>query len=130
VGIKCTPEVLAQYKEFIRQQDTRINEVYQANIYLQQELQKSQAEIEEQNQRISNLLDQNQLLKAQTSTTSNASAEIGLRDAKIQQLESQLVQAQTSSSAQVSAEIALREAKIQQLESAVEIMKAGAIQGR
>ena len=69
---ECTPEVLAQYKEFIRQQDTRINEVYQANMYLQQELQKSQAEIEEQNQRISNLLDQNQLLKAQTSTTSNA----------------------------------------------------------
>ena len=69
---ECTPEVLAQYKEFIRQQDTRINEVYQANMYLQQELQKSRAEIEEQNQRISNLLDQNQLLKAQTSTTSNA----------------------------------------------------------
>jgi len=114
---ECTPEVLAQYKEFIRQQDTRINEVYQANMYLQQELQKSQAEIEEQNQRISNLLDQNQLLKAQTSTTSNASAEIGLRDAKIQQLESQLVQAQSSSSTQANAEIALRDAKIQQLES-------------
>lgn len=61
------PAVLAQYKELIREQDCRINDISRANIYLQQELQTSQAKIEEMTQQINSLLDQNQLLKAQTS---------------------------------------------------------------
>ena len=63
------PAVLAQYKELIREQDSRINEISRANIYLQQELQSSQSKIEEMTQQINSLLDQNQLLKAQTSGT-------------------------------------------------------------
>ena len=63
---ECDPQVLAQYKDLIREQDTRINDIYRANMYLQQELEKSQLRIEEMTQQISSLLDQNQLLKAQT----------------------------------------------------------------
>ena len=108
---ECNPQVLQQYKDFIREQDVRITEISRANVYLQQELQNAKAKMEEMTQQIASLQDQNQLLKAQTATDLRSgfliyvgftvdflplfflfdySPELTLRDAKIQQLEAQL----------------------------------------
>ncbi len=60
------PAVLGQYKELIREQDTRISEISKANIYLQQELAAAKASMEEMSGNLQTLQDQNALLKAQT----------------------------------------------------------------
>jgi hypothetical protein len=55
---------VAQYKEMIREQDTRINDLTQANIFLQQALSAAKHQVEELQNSIQTLKDQNQLLKA------------------------------------------------------------------
>ena len=59
------PSVLTQYKELIREQDQRISQITQANLYLQKELTNAKSQIEELNISIQTLQDQNSLLKAQ-----------------------------------------------------------------
>ena len=59
------PGVLLQYKELIREQDLRISQISQANLYLQQELANAKAQVEDLNTTIQTLQDQNSLLKAQ-----------------------------------------------------------------
>ena len=61
------PSVLTQYKELIREQDQRISQITQANLYLQKELTNAKSQIEELNISIQTLQDQNSLLKAQKS---------------------------------------------------------------
>lgn len=60
------PAVLKQYKDLIREQDTRINQISQANIYLQQELASAKQQIEDMASTVQTLQDQNSLLKAQS----------------------------------------------------------------
>ena len=62
------PSVLTQYKELIREQDQRISQITQANLYLQRELTNAKSQIEELNISIQTLQDQNSLLKAQKSS--------------------------------------------------------------
>ena len=57
------PAVLLQYKDLIREQDQRINEISRANIYLQQELVTSKQQLEETRQHVQELQDKNALLK-------------------------------------------------------------------
>ena len=57
------PGVLLQYKDLIREQDQRINEISRANIYLQQELVNSKQQLEETRQHVQELQDKNALLK-------------------------------------------------------------------
>ena len=57
------PAVLLQYKDLIREQDQRINEISRANIYLQQELANSKQQLEETRQNVQELQDKNALLK-------------------------------------------------------------------
>ena len=57
------PAVLLQYKDLIREQDQRINEISRANIYLQQELVNSKQQLEETRQHVQELQDKNALLK-------------------------------------------------------------------
>ena len=59
------PAILGQYKTLIRDQDTRISQISQSNIYLQQELAARNAKIEEMTVNLQTLQDQNSLLKAQ-----------------------------------------------------------------
>ena len=61
--------VLSQYKELIREQDSRIVQISQANIYLQQELVKAKQLTEDMAINVQTLQDQNSLLKAQNNTT-------------------------------------------------------------
>ena len=63
------PGILSQYKELIRDQDTRISQIGQANIYLQNELKNAQSHMEELTVSMQTLQDQNSLLKAQNSTS-------------------------------------------------------------
>jgi len=63
------PGVLSQYKELIREQDARIVQISQANIYLQQELAKAKQLTEDMAINVQTLQDQNSLLKAQNNTT-------------------------------------------------------------
>ena len=60
--------VLSQYKELIREQDSRIVQISQANIYLQQELVKAKQLTEDMAINVQTLQDQNSLLKAQNNT--------------------------------------------------------------
>ena len=57
------PAVILQYKELIREQDQRINDISHANIYLQQELANARQHLEETRQNVQELQDQNSLLK-------------------------------------------------------------------
>ena len=59
------PAILGQYKTLIRDQDTRISQISQSNIYLQKELAARNAKIEEMTVNLQTLQDQNSLLKAQ-----------------------------------------------------------------
>ena len=59
------PAILSQYKTLIRDQDTRISQISQSNIYLQQELANRNTKIEEMQISLQTLQDQNSLLKAQ-----------------------------------------------------------------
>ena len=59
------PAILSQYKTLIRDQDTRISQISQSNIYLQQELATRDAKLEEMTVNLQTLQDQNSLLKAQ-----------------------------------------------------------------
>ena len=61
--------MLSQYKELIREQDSRIVQISQANIYLQQELVKAKQLTEDMAINVQTLQDQNSLLKAQNNTT-------------------------------------------------------------
>ena len=61
--------MLSQYKELIREQDSRIVQISQANIYLQQELAKAKQLTEDMAINVQTLQDQNSLLKAQNNTT-------------------------------------------------------------
>jgi hypothetical protein len=55
--------VLLQYKDLIREQDQRINEISQANLYLQQELATARQQAEELASSVQALQDQNALLR-------------------------------------------------------------------
>jgi peptidoglycan hydrolase CwlO-like protein len=55
--------ILQQYKDLIREQDQRINEITQANLYLQQELSSSRQQAEELASSVQALQDQNALLR-------------------------------------------------------------------
>jgi hypothetical protein len=55
--------ILLQYKDLIREQDQRINEITQANIYLQQELVLARQQAEEMASSVQALQDQNALLR-------------------------------------------------------------------
>ena len=55
--------ILLQYKDLIREQDQRINEITQANIYLQQELALARQQAEEMASSVQALQDQNSLLR-------------------------------------------------------------------
>lgn len=57
------PGILMQYKDMIREQDQRINEISRANIYLQNELSNAKQQLEETQQNVLELQDQNSLLK-------------------------------------------------------------------
>ena len=63
------PGMLSQYKELIREQDTRIVHISQANIYLQQELANSKQQAEDMAINVQTLQDQNSLLKAQNNNS-------------------------------------------------------------
>ena len=65
------PAILMQYKELIRDQDSRISQISQANIYLQQELANARQSLDEMTSAVQTLQDQNSLLKAQTMTKSS-----------------------------------------------------------
>jgi len=56
------PAILGQYKTLIRDQDTRISQISQSNIYLQKELAARNAKIEEMTVNLQTLQDQNSLL--------------------------------------------------------------------
>lgn len=56
--------ILLQYKDLIREQDQRIHEITQANIYLQQELVSARQQAEEMASNVQALQDQNSLLRA------------------------------------------------------------------
>ena len=55
--------ILLQYKDLIREQDQRINEISQANLYLQQELANARQQAEELASSVQALQDQNALLR-------------------------------------------------------------------
>ena len=55
--------ILQQYKDLIREQDQRINEITQANLYLQQELTNTRQQAEELASSVQALQDQNALLR-------------------------------------------------------------------
>ena len=54
---------MQQYKDLIREQDQRINEITQANLYLQQELSNTRQQAEELASSVQALQDQNALLR-------------------------------------------------------------------
>ena len=66
--------MLSQYKELIREQDARIVQISQGNIYLQQELANAKQQLEDMAINVQTLQDQNSLLKAQNSTVANSTA--------------------------------------------------------
>ena len=66
------PAILSQYKTLIRDQDTRISQISQSNIYLQQELATRDAKLEEMTVNLQTLQDQNSLLKAQQTNGTNS----------------------------------------------------------
>ncbi len=63
---------VAQYKELIREQDSRIHDLSQANIYLQQALNAAKQQADELQSSLQTLKDQNQLLKASKMQTAAA----------------------------------------------------------
>jgi len=63
------PGMLSQYKELIREQDTRIVHISQANIYLQQELANSKQQAGDMAINVQTLQDQNSILKAQNNNS-------------------------------------------------------------
>ena len=65
---RLDPGILSQYKELIREQDSRISQISQANLYLQQEVANAKQQVEEMTLNMQTLQDQNSLLKAQTSS--------------------------------------------------------------
>jgi hypothetical protein len=69
--------VLMQYKELIREQDTRISAISQANIYLQHSLATSKQQLEDMTTSVQTLQDQNSVLKAQSQGDSTVSPNNG-----------------------------------------------------